>query len=149
MRHPPIALAIFPLRLRESHPLPKGWLPKPSQRKAMSYIYPDEDRALLGCPAIPLAHRVFYGVLTREGMRKSEAMALCWSDVDSKRGAIALDENVASSRARVSTTDHAPASEAPCSVSPHRSSAPFRSVEFPTWNQELTRTRRSDLTRQY
>lgn len=86
-------LAVFPLRLRDTSPLPRGWLPKPPPAKAKSYLYPAEDRALLGNTELPLAHRVLWGILAREGLRKSEALALEWSDVDLQNGSVNLDEN--------------------------------------------------------
>jgi integrase len=36
---------------------------------------------------------LFYGVLVREGLRVSEALALTWSDVDLERGVISLAHN--------------------------------------------------------
>ncbi|WP_437662304.1 tyrosine-type recombinase/integrase [Sorangium sp. So ce1182] len=42
---------------------------------------------------VPLCFRIYYGFLTREGMRADEAGTLEWSDVDLKRGAVVLDEN--------------------------------------------------------
>lgn len=87
-------LAVYPCRLLPASPLPRGFLPKLGPRKARSYLYPDEDRKLLGCTKVPLAYRMLYGFLAREGMRSaSEALALTWSDLDLKRGAINLDEN--------------------------------------------------------
>ena len=88
--HRLLALAVFPLRLRESNPLPTGWLPKPGRRKAKSYLYPDEDRALLAATAIPFRRRFAYGFLAREGNRKSEGVAMVF---DLKRGAVVLDIN--------------------------------------------------------
>ncbi|WP_437692795.1 tyrosine-type recombinase/integrase [Sorangium sp. So ce176] len=42
---------------------------------------------------VPLCFRIYYGFLTREGMRADEAGTLEWSDVDLDRGAVVLDEN--------------------------------------------------------
>ncbi len=88
--HRVLGLAVFPLRLRESNPLPRGWLPKPGRRKAKSYLYPDEDAALLGCGVVPFRRRFAYGFLAREGNRKSEGLAMI---LDLERGAAALDVN--------------------------------------------------------
>lgn len=88
-----LKLAAYPARHIARSPIPKGFLPKPPNNKAVQWLYPDEDRKLLRCTDIPLAHRVFYGVLAREGMRKSEALDLRWSDLDVERGTIRLDEN--------------------------------------------------------
>jgi len=88
-----LSIAVFPLRLIQASPIPRGFLPKPAPAKALPYLYPDEDRQLLGCAGIPLCWRVFYGFLDREGPRTSEAIGLALDDVDLVRGAVTLDEN--------------------------------------------------------
>lgn len=91
--HRLFALAVYPLRLLAANPLPKGFLPKPGEQKAKVCLYPKEDHALLACTEIPLARRVLYGFLAREGMRSGEALALRWTDLDLDHGAITLDTN--------------------------------------------------------
>ena len=91
--HRVLAIAVFPARIIATNPLPPGFLPTPKDRKALTYLYPDEDRALLECQEVPLGYRVLYGFLTREGMRRSEAGQLTWGDVDLGRGGLTLDEN--------------------------------------------------------
>jgi integrase len=91
--HRLMALAVFPLRLREANPLPPGWLPKVGKRKASPWLYPKEEAKLIGCADVPLIYRVAYAFLAREGMRKSEALALTWADVDLELGAVSLDRN--------------------------------------------------------
>ena len=89
-------LAEYPSRIIEHSPIPRGFLPKVTQTKALAYLYPDEDAKLLACsgaPGVPLVHRLLYGVLAREGLRSNEALTLCWSDLDLDRGAIRLDTN--------------------------------------------------------
>ena len=88
-----LTLAAFPGRVIERSPLPKGYMPQLGKLKAMTCLYPDEDRKLLGATSIDLAHRLLYGVLAREGMRRSEAGRMTWSSVDLDRGAIRLDVN--------------------------------------------------------
>jgi hypothetical protein len=44
-----LSIALFPLRIIAAHPLPRGFLPKPGAVKALVYLFPDEDSALLGC----------------------------------------------------------------------------------------------------
>lgn len=85
-----LELAVFPLRLREVNPLPKGWLPKLNKPKARAFLYPDEDAALMACEKVPFRRRVAYGFLAREGNRKSEGQAMAF---DLKRGAVSLDRN--------------------------------------------------------
>ena len=86
-------LAVYPLKAIKVSPIPRGWLPKPNTKKAGSFLYPDEDAALLACRQIELGQRILIGFLDREGTRKSEAVALEWSDIDLVRGAVNLDEN--------------------------------------------------------
>jgi integrase len=88
-----VSLAVFPLRALKSNPLPKGFLPKLGAPKALPYLYPDEDRKLLGCTKIPLCWRVLYGFLDREGPRRSEAYGLTVADFNLDRGMITLDKN--------------------------------------------------------
>jgi len=93
--HRLLAMAVYPVRLRTDNPIPRGWLPKTKDDKAKEALYPDEDAALLACAGekVPLLRRLFYGFLTREGCRLSEAAALRWRDVDLAHGFVALDEN--------------------------------------------------------
>ncbi len=88
-----LKLAAYPARLIPTSPIPAGFLPSPGKRKALTFLYPEEDRALLACEAVPLPHRVLYGFLAREGLRRGEAAALTWGDLDLDRGGIRLDAN--------------------------------------------------------
>jgi integrase len=95
-----LALAVYPARYLKENPIPRGWLPKVKQVKAFTHVYPDEDRALLACRStkegkegVPLVRRLFYGVLTREGMRRDELGHARWRDFDLTRGQVMLDEN--------------------------------------------------------
>ncbi len=67
LMHRIFAMAVFPARILATNPLPRGFLPSPKSQKAMTYLYPDEERTLLGCAEVPLGRRVLYGFLTREG----------------------------------------------------------------------------------
>ncbi|MFW6087882.1 MAG: tyrosine-type recombinase/integrase, partial [Myxococcota bacterium] len=91
--HRVLTMAAYPARIIPQNPLPRGFMPPARSKKALSYLYPDEDRKLLGCTEVPLGHRVLYGFLAREGMRRSEAGRLTWADVDLERGAVTLDTN--------------------------------------------------------
>ncbi len=86
-------MAVYPLRLIESSPIPQGFLPKIGARRAYAYLYPDEDRRLMACIHVSLTYRLLWGFLVREGMREGEALALTWADLDLKRGAVRLDKN--------------------------------------------------------
>lgn len=88
-----LAMAVYPLRIIERSPLPRGFLPRIGQRPAFAYLYPAEDTQLLGCRDVPLPHRMLYGVLAREGLRISEALELRWHHVDLKHGTVRLDRS--------------------------------------------------------
>lgn len=88
-----MALAVYPLKLRASSPLPRGFLPKVTRNKATAWLYPADDAQLLACERVPLARRVLYGFLAREGCRCDEALSLAWTDLDLVRGVVRLDEN--------------------------------------------------------
>lgn len=85
------SLAVYPCRVLSASPLPRGFLPKLRRQKAKSALYPDEDARLLGAMEVPIASRMLYGFLAREGMRSSEALRLTWADLDLERGAVRLD----------------------------------------------------------
>jgi integrase len=88
-----LKLACFPLRIIERSPLPEGFAPRRPARKAMAWLWPDEDRRLLACIRVPLEYRMLWGFLSREGTRASEARALTWAALDLKRGMLKLDRN--------------------------------------------------------
>lgn len=88
-----MSLAVWPLKLIQTNPLPRGWLPPIPKGRAKGWLYPDEDARLLACRDIPLSWRVFYGFLHREGCRRSEAILLRWLALDLVRGTIHLDVN--------------------------------------------------------
>ncbi len=86
-------LSVYPLRLREASPVPRGWLPRVKNDKAKVWLYPSEDAALMAHTSTPLHLRLAFGVLAREGMRADELCQLNIGDVDLKRGVLRLDEN--------------------------------------------------------
>jgi integrase len=86
-------MAVYPCRHISASPLPKGFLPRANSRKALTYLYPENDRALLTCPAVPFGYRLLWGFLAREGMREGEALGLTWNAVDLARSMVRLDEN--------------------------------------------------------
>lgn len=91
--HRLFGLAAYPMRLIAESPLPRGFLPKLGAPKPKQYLYPDEEAKLLACTQVPLLDRILYGVLSREGMRFSEAVGLGWDDLDLERGVLRLDRN--------------------------------------------------------
>ena len=91
--HRVLSLAAYPARLIEASPIPEGFLPKPTPSKAQAWLYPAEEASLLACREVPLLYRLLYGFLAREGMRRDEALALTWSNLDLGRGTVTLEEN--------------------------------------------------------
>ena len=91
--HRLLSLSVYPARLRESNPLPRGFVPLSAPNRPEVWLYPEEEMQLIGCASVPLAHRVLYGVLAREGMRVGEATALSWRNIDLVRGTVSIDEN--------------------------------------------------------
>jgi len=88
-----LTMAVYPLRLIERSPIPRGFLPAAGKPKALAYLYTREESRLLGCTAVPLPYRLLWGFLTREGMREGEALALTWGDLNLELGAVRLDRN--------------------------------------------------------
>ncbi len=92
--HRVLELAVFPCRLLEASPLPRGFMPKIGKSPKYPYLYPLEDAALLGHAPTPLGRRVLCGFLSREGCRSGEAVALqIGVDVDLELGTVRLDVN--------------------------------------------------------
>jgi len=90
-----LTLAVYPLKIISATPFPKGLLPSAGKGKgkALADYRPADDARLMACAAVPLAYRLLWGFLAREGMRSSEAIQLRWGDVDLNDGSVGLDEN--------------------------------------------------------
>jgi integrase len=84
----------------DRNPLPRNWIPSPGGKKDTPVLYPNEDAKLMACTddKVPLAYRLFYGFLHREGGRRSETARLQWREVDLENGVLQMDIN---------KTDHA------------------------------------------
>lgn len=91
--HRVLAVAVYPAKVIDANPLPRGFLPRSGSSKARCYLYPTEDAALMACTEVPLVLRLLYGLLIREGLRVSELLNLKWGDVDLERGVVSVDEN--------------------------------------------------------
>ena len=106
-----LELAVLPLRIIKSNPLPRGFLPKIKQERALQMPYPDEDARLMAAApseesdGVPLVFRLAFGFLARMGFRKSEivggvdeegyedediepAPPLTWDRLDLERGVV-------------------------------------------------------------
>lgn len=76
-----LTLAVEPLRLINENPLPKGWLPKPTQPEQGPCLFPEEEEALLTCTDVPLVWRMFFGFAIREAIRREKIAMLTWPQV--------------------------------------------------------------------
>jgi integrase len=84
-------LAVWPCELLAHSPLPRGFLPRAPRPKAGTFLYPAEDAKLLACIDVPLERRILYGMMAREGLRRSEAAALKVRDIDREHGVVRID----------------------------------------------------------
>lgn len=88
-----VRMAVYPLRIIATSPLPAGWMPRAHSQRVRECLYPAEEAKLMGHELAPLSHRLLFGVMAREGLRPGEAAALRWSDLDLEHGGIQLDKN--------------------------------------------------------
>jgi integrase len=91
--HRVLRIAAYPLRIIQTSPLPKGWLPLVTSNKAKGLLYPEEEKRTLSCTKYELHWRIFFGFLARSGFRVDEAAGLAMKDVDLDHGVITLDDN--------------------------------------------------------
>lgn len=90
--------AVQPCRLRETSPLPPGWVPPAGEPKAKGMIYPDDDAQLLACMLISIHWRMFWGFLGHEGMRPHNVVALRISNVNLDKNFVRVDKSKTSAR---------------------------------------------------
>lgn len=88
-----LAFAVYLFCVRESLPIPMGWLSNVCSDRAKAWIYFSEDVMLMKCDEVSFARWLFFGLLVREGMRVSEAFGFVWSDVDLVVGVVCFDFN--------------------------------------------------------
>ncbi len=88
-----LKFAVYPCEHIERQPLPAGFGGTKGKPKALTHLWPSEDRQLLACAEVPIANRLLYGTLAREGLRTNEALSLTWQDLDLERGSVRLDRN--------------------------------------------------------
>jgi len=97
--HRVLSLAEYPYRVIKASPLPRKFLPRAGEPPSFPFIFPSEDAKLLACPAVPLARRVLWGFLAREGCRLNEALALRWRDFDFDNGTVSVERTKTSTAA--------------------------------------------------
>lgn len=91
--HRVLGLAVWPMRLLAVNPLPIKFAPKSGKVPRFPYLYPTEDRQFMACTTVPLAYRVVFGFLAREGCRAGEATAFKVRDFDLRLGVVDLKRN--------------------------------------------------------
>lgn len=79
--HRILSVAVYPARVIERSPLPRGWLPPRREAKQRTYLFPAEEAALLSNHEVPLVRRLYLGICAREGPRKTNVAQLRWSDL--------------------------------------------------------------------
>lgn len=83
------------LEIIEHNPIKRSAIPpaRDPYSIAFTYLYPyPEEEALVRCSKVPLERRAYYGFMTRNGTRPSEAALLVWGDVDLENGTVNLDD---------------------------------------------------------
>jgi integrase len=74
-------------------PLSYGILPpKRGNGRQRPWLYPNEWRALVACPGVPLGARQLYAVALYTGLRPGELRALTWGDVDLEAKVISVSK---------------------------------------------------------
>lgn len=84
-----LRLAESPLRLVER--TPHVDIPRRAASNLFGFLYPQEEAQLIAHTPIPLAYRVLYGYLARNGCRIGESLRLTWDHVDLQTGDIHID----------------------------------------------------------
>lgn len=89
-----MGLAVAPLELIEVSPVPPKFVPAYGHRRALGFLYPDEDAQLLSAPdhLVPYGYRFYYGFLARVGCRPTEGRLLVFGDFDLRRGILSIDK---------------------------------------------------------
>ncbi len=88
-----LGLAVYPCRIIETSPLPRGFLPKAGKPPARAYLYPTEEAILMAAEGVWIGRRLLWGFLAREGAREGESIGANLGDFDLERGVFNLGEN--------------------------------------------------------
>lgn len=84
--HRLLKLAVYPARLIAASPFPPGWLPPANGLKERGFLYPTEEARLMALRDLPLVWRLFFGLLSREGIRRENAATIEWSNLTLNAG---------------------------------------------------------------
>jgi integrase len=89
----PFKLAVYPLKLMLTHPIPEDFVPDAGKAREGTYLYPEESREFMAATDRSLTDRIVWGYGERNGSRPGEAKLLQVGDVDFVNGTITLDHN--------------------------------------------------------
>jgi integrase len=81
-------LARYPLEAIEQSPIPAEFVPPQGDPPLFQFLRPEEEFKLITYPGIPLATRLAYGLMSREGFRTGGIAILRWSHIDLESGLI-------------------------------------------------------------
>ncbi len=115
-----ILFAIFETAVRDGalgrNPVAAVKRPRVTRHEA-SYLTPDQVRAVLSAAGAPVTRR-FSTLLVNTGLRRGEALALQWSDVDLEAGTLRVRGTLARVDGRLEVTEPKTAkSRRPCPLS--------------------------------
>lgn len=89
-----MGLAVAPLELIDVSPVPAKFVPGYGPKRALGFLYPDEDAQLLSAPddLVPFNYRFYYGLLARTGLRPTEGRRLTFGNFDLRRSILSIDK---------------------------------------------------------
>lgn len=89
-----MGLAVAPLELIDQSPVPPKFVPGYGPKRALGFLYPDEDAQLMSAPddLVPFNYRFYYGLLARTGLRPTEGRRLTFGNFDLRRGILGIDK---------------------------------------------------------
>jgi len=89
-----MGLAVAPLELIDQSPVPPKFVPGYGPKRALGFLYPDEDAQLMSAPddLVPFNYRFYYGLLARTGLRPTEGRRLTFGNFDLRRGILSIDK---------------------------------------------------------
>lgn len=89
-----MGFAVAPLELIDVSPVPPKFVPGYGPKRALGFLYPDEDAQLLSAPddLVPHNYRFYYGLLARTGLRPMEGLRLTFGNFDLRRSILSIDQ---------------------------------------------------------
>lgn len=89
-----MGLAVAPLELIDVSPVPPKFVPAYGHKRALGFLYPDEDAQLLSAPdeLVPYRYRFYYGFQARVGCRPLEGLRLQFGNFDLRRSILNIDK---------------------------------------------------------